>query len=447
MAQKAVAPQGTHEFRKHRMKLAIGASLISKITTALVVLGALPFVKNALGSNDFALYGILMGCLGWVRIFTGGLGPALTINMAAAAASEDRGRESRLFVSGMLPKAFLCLGIFIVVGIYALFGPMEVVVGSVIHFDPFTVRIAIGLLGAIIALQLWLSGFDAIQSGYQETHLGYIRQSVGNIIALAAIFAVARWSPSVVNLILAANLPFIFAQLLNAFVMLRMRPHLRFKRMHFDRADFKALSGDGLVYMMSGGLASYLTLQFPVVFVGHQLPSEQTSLIFISCSLVTQLYGMVQMIIGPLRPALSDADARGDFTWIQRAYRKALVFTVGYGFVVGIGTLALGPWFFPKLGLDFSPTYFFCGMFGLNFVLYCWENLHFSVLYSTRFRLQAAALWFVRSILAYGAMALFLHDQQAAAVYSSLALSILVISAVPYAVLMRKAIFPEAKQP
>jgi O-antigen/teichoic acid export membrane protein len=448
MPDEAAPPTGSAEFRAQRLKLAVKTSLASKATTALVTLGALPVAKHALGDNDFALYAVLMGCMVWVRIFTGGLGPALTINMASAVVAGDQTRETRLFVSGMLPKALMCLGILLGAVAYATWGSMDVLVGTKIAFDPATVRIGVGLLGIMIALQLWLSGFDAIQAGYQETHFGNIRQTIGNIMCLAAIFAVSKWSPTVVGLILAANAPLILAQLLNAFVMMRMRPHLRLKKIHFNREDFKSLSSDGLAYALSGGLASYLTLQFPTVFVGHQLPADQTTLVFISCQLVSQLFGMIQMIIVPLRPALSDAEARGDFGWIQRAFRKALTYALGYGLVVGVIMLGIGGFILTKLGSTTYPaSLFFCGMFAVNFLLYCWENLHFSVLFSTRYRYAAAGLWLFRSVAAYGIMALVLPTQGPAGVFTALAISIVVLSAVPFAFLMRRAIYPtQAKE-
>lgn len=438
------APQGSQsQHRSQRMKLAVMTSLVSKVSTALVALIAIPIAKKALGDDLFTLYGVLTTCLLWARIFTSGVGPALTIQIAAAAVHNDLKKASRLAASALLPIGGVCILLLLGALAYAQFGSIEALVGQKISYDEGSARVGIALLGVLISLQLWLGGFESIQAGYQETHFANVRQIGSNVVSLAAILFVASKAPSVNNLILAQFVPFILAQVMNTIKLLRDRPHLLPRFLHFDRVDFKTLGADAIAYMLSGGLASYLTLQFPVIFVAHQVSPAESALVVMSLSLVTQLFGMISMIIVPLRPALADAQTRGEFGWIRRAYRKALMFTVAYGAAVGLGILGLGGFIFHRiLHASYTPDLVFCGLWAVNFALYCWENLHFNVLFGTNYRYAAAGLWLGRSLVAYAVMTPLIGKLGPAGVYAALAATIVGISAVPYFVLIKRALHP-----
>lgn len=437
------APQGEAgiQFRERRLKAAVIASLFSKISTALVALVAIPVGIRALGANDYALYAVLISSLTWLRIATGGIGPALTINIANAAAKGDREKERRVFASGMLP--YLAASVFLILLCcgYAAWGPLKPVIGDIIQFNPSEARWGIGILGILIALQLVFSGIDSVQVGYQETHRAYIRQSAGNALCLIAIFAVSKWHPTVNGLILAANLPLVLAQAINVVFFLRTKPQLKFGKGSFDRGIFWVLAKDAFAYALSGGLASYLCLQFPVAYSARMVEPAQVVLIAVSLSLVTQLYGMIQMIIIPLRPALADAEAKGEYSWIRRAYNNALRYTMAYAALVACVMFGLGGWLLQRvLHVPTAPSAFFLAAWSAHFVLYCWENLHFSILYGIRHRNLAVGLWLGRTLLGCCFLWVALENNGASGLYMVMALSILLVSAIPLFTLMRKVL-------
>ena len=430
--------------RSHRLRLALLSSVGSKVLTALVALGALPFGRKALGQDEFALYAAMVASVAWMRTLTIGLSPALTVRISEASTRNDETGERKIFVSGLLPLFAIC-ALLLTLGLgIAAFAPLHLLLGDKIHFDPMTARIGLSLMTLLLALELGFGGFEAVQAGYQEVHRNNIRQIIGNSGCFLAIIIVAKVYPTSVGLLLAAYGPLILAQTYNVWQLLKQRPYLRLAREDFDRSEFSILLRDGAAYAVSGSLASFLVYQLPVNLSARVLNPVDTGNLSFAMTLVTQLAGMVAMITVPLRPAMAEARATGDTHWIRRIFMRTQLFTILYGICVGLGMVVLGQWGFTHVFKSpvLLPSAFFVA-WGVHFVLVSWEGLAFSVLYALGNQVRAASIWLVRSLVAAAALIWSRHVGRIAGVFICLALSIAVLSVVPYAILIRTKIYRE----
>jgi len=117
-------------FRERRLKYAIGTSLGSKISTAIVQILAFPIAIRALGEAQFVLYAMLGSAIGWIGLINVGVGPPLTVRMSEAQAAGDRLRQRQLLSSAFFPVLLLVLATGVTLAITfrfvapaALFGP------------------------------------------------------------------------------------------------------------------------------------------------------------------------------------------------------------------------------------------------------------------------------------------------------------------------------------
>jgi O-antigen/teichoic acid export membrane protein len=428
--------------RGKRLKLAVITSIISKLTTAIVVLVAIPVGRAALGEEAFAIYGPIISLLAFLRIANIGLGPAMTVRLAQAAAEDDEDRQSRLFASGMLPV--VVIGLLAVIGALvgtSLLTPAQILGENALGLNQADLKTALLCMSVFAGLQLVMTAAEAAQIGYQETHRINLRQIVGNVFAFVSILLAAKYAPSITWLIVAVNAPMYAVQIGNMFLFLRGRPHLKISTKRFAKKEFKELASDGIAYALSGSLASYLGMQFPIALAYRSLEGDQVALNLFAFQLVTQAYGMISMVVLPLRPALVDAATRGDTAWVKRTYRKAILYALGVASVAGIGFITFGQPVIPTItNIEFTPSWLFLIAWAAHFLFFCWEHVHFSILFALGWRYQAAAVWLGRTLVAVAIIPMAFQKYGPAGAFLVMATAILVLSAGPMFLLVKKAL-------
>ena len=103
--------------RGSRLKLAILASIGSKLVTVVLQFLVVPLAIRALGAERYGVYAMLTSSLGWITLVGVGISPSLTI--AIAAARGDSRKEagyltSALCITGAISTVILAaLGILV----------------------------------------------------------------------------------------------------------------------------------------------------------------------------------------------------------------------------------------------------------------------------------------------------------------------------------------------
>jgi len=387
------------EFRIQRIRYAAVTSLGSKVMTVTVQVLALPIAIRALGSERFALYAMLAALLSWVGLANIGIGPALVLGIAAAAARGERVAEARLFTSAWVPV--LCFAVVLGLGIGVVIQLMPVANTFGANYAQYVVVIRLGLLillGSML-LQALLSVIEAAQVGYQEQYILNLWTTLGGLFTLAALVSVAKLTPTVIAMILAVNAPPLMARLLNSVRFMNGRPHLKPRREAFDWSESKSLLVSGLAFSLVG-LGSFLNHQVPVVIVGRTLNTLATATFAAVMNVFMIGFGMVSMVAIPLWPAISDSVARGEVSWVRKAYHRLLSYSMLYAVLVCVVLILAGRpimrlWF----GQGIDPSQSPMAWLGFYFVLAMWEYVHYMVLVGLK-RIRVPSLIYLgRSLL------------------------------------------------
>jgi O-antigen/teichoic acid export membrane protein len=382
------------------MRYAMMSSLGSKVVSVALQLLALPVAIHALGHEQFALYSMLAAAAGWVALTHIGIGPGLVVTLASASVDGDESTETGIFTSAFLPVLVLSLVAALAYAIGSPFLLTPTVFGEQYQAYAGTIRTGVAILVGLTLLRTVLSVVESSQAGYQELHLVNLRGAVGNLISLVVLLLLPRLGPTLINMILAVNLPLLFAQLVNAISFFRRRPYLAPKFSRFDRRICKALVGQGVAFSLAGTLGNYLNHQFIVIQVGRLLDAYSTAAFAASISAFLLAFGMVTMISMPLWPAIADGLRRGERRWISNVYRKVLLTAMLYALTVSLVFAVAGPELL-RLWLrgTIVPSTSLMVAVGVYFVLDTWEYVHYMVLIGMGKIATPSFLYVARSLL------------------------------------------------
>ncbi len=387
------------EFRSQRIKCALITSLGSKGATLLVQLVAMPIAVHALGPGLFTLYSMLNASISWIGLSNVGVGPGLAVNLASAVANQDRKTEISLFSSAFIPVSVISLivGLVFISISYSSFATQ--IFGSNYLDYSDTIQAGIAILIVLTVSRTVLSVVESSQSGYQEQYLVNIRGMIGNFTSLLALLCVSLFRPTVVNIILAVNVPMLIAQLLNAFIFLLRRAYLIPSLKNFEWRWCKFLLGTGFVFSLAGTLGNYLNHQFTIIMVGRVLDAHTAAAFAGTMNLFLLAFGMISMVALPLWPAISDSIERHEISWLLNSYRKFLFFAMVYAFAVGITLMLFGQrilvlW----LGGEVNARIPLMVAIGIYFILDVWEYVHYIVLIGMKSIIIPSFLYIARSL-------------------------------------------------
>jgi O-antigen/teichoic acid export membrane protein len=428
-------------FRERRLKYAIGTSLGSKISTAVVQILAFPIAIRALGDAQFVLYAMLGSAIGWIGLVNVGVGPPLTVRMSDAQAAGDRVRQQQLLSSAFFPVLLLVLATGGALALASRFVEPAALFGARYAADRQTIMSGLWLLAIILLSQTLLSVVEAAQLGHQEQHHFNAMAIGGNLASAVAIVLVAILGPSVVGMVAAVGVPPVCFRIANAVRFMRGRPYLRPTPGAVSWTLCRALLTTGLVFSLASGVGNFLCHQLPIVLVGRWRPLAEASSLAVALNALVLAAGMVASVAMPLWPAISDGMARGDRAWVARAYRRILAYAVGYGALGGVVFAILGSrlftlWYGPSV--DVSPA--LCAALGLYFFLLMWENAHFAVLIGVNRIGLPSVLYLGRSVAAIALMSMLVTPIGPPATFIALAASVCVFTLLPFRVIVGRAL-------
>jgi O-antigen/teichoic acid export membrane protein len=351
--------------RSHRLKLAVAASIGSKVATVVLQVLVMPLAVRALGPERFGVYVMLTASLNWIWSAGIGIGPSLTVAIARAVADGDSDREARSFSSAFFAILAICVLILTATGAVGLRYSPETVLGA--QYAVYRSDIGPGLfvLVACLVNVLLLGVVEGAQAGYQEQYIINLFTMLGNILGTVSLFVFGMRQPSIINLILCLYIVAYLPRALNAFILIGSRSQLRPRVRHFDIGIVKMLLGTGAAFSLVQ-LGMFLKQECGILLVGRLLGPGT----------------VVTMQLQPLLPALTDAVARGDLDWIRRVCSKALSLTMLYAISVGVTLAILGApiiriWYGPQV----MPGVHLQVAIGVSFVLQAWELYHLLILF------------------------------------------------------------------
>lgn len=406
--------------------------------TAGVQLLAIPIAVNALGHEQFALYAMLTAAVGWLSLATIGIGPVLVVDIAEAAAADDRVTEQRLLTSALLPVLSATLLVGIALQVFAQTASLTRLFGPRYLDNAGTITTGLALLVGFILAQCVLSVVEAAQMGHQEQHVLNVTTIAANALTIPTIIFVVNLAPSVPGMIVATNAPLLVFRAANAALFFRRRPYLCPAFRHFSKADCGRLLRSGVAFSLASGLGNFLCHLLPVMLVGRSRGAQETAAFAVAMNALVLASGMASMISVALWPAISDSRARRETDWTRRAYRRLLVYGMAYGCLTGIAFGVFGgPLFRMWIGSSVHMGGPLLASLGLYSVLMMWEGVHFNFLIGMKVVVLPSVLFLSRGVFSVIVTHLTLGSLGPAGPFLSLSAGVVLFTLLPLTVVTR----------
>lgn len=309
-----------------------------RVVSAACGLLQVPLALTSLGAERFGLWIALTAVLWTLSSFDGGLGFALQNRIARLVATETQrdaatlvrfGRRWLWGLAGGLGLAGLLLGIY---------GPWKEWLG--VH-DPALlteIKPAVCIVFAAAALSLPLALAARVAAAVQQMGLTGRWTAIASVLGLAATAAAAWLRLPLAGFVLAASIPLLVAP---AGTWLQLSRQLDWLgRSDGPAPDIRGLGRESMLFFLP---------QLGAAFNGSFVPALVA---FFADPVATGTYGVLQRLFGlalqlqvmvlmPTWPAYTQAAARGDRAFAQRAFRTTCTVTA-VCFI--LPTLLLTPW-------------------------------------------------------------------------------------------------------
>ncbi len=418
--------------RARRLRYAITASLLSKVTTAGVQLIAMPVALVSLGAHGFSLLAMLTAAVGWLALSNVGFGPALVVNLAAAHATNDFEKEDGIFSSAFIPVLAISTVVSSFAGLGIALAPIDSIFGPLYTPDAHTIRWGLIALVAVFFLQTNMSTFESAQAGYQEQYIYGLNATVSSIPCIVGVIIVAKYFPSPIGVLLAMNIPVVVFRFINSLFVMGKHPRTIPSLRAFRWRICKKLARGGATFSLAGSAGNLLSHVLPVILVGRVFSADITASFAATMSAIVLASGVVSMLCTPLWPAIADSETRGDRGWARSSYHRLVWFVMVFGLFFAVFLALKGPWLF---GVWFqgriNPSRGLLAAAGLYFVALCWEASHFTILVGLRRITVASMLVFARSALGALAMIIGLRSRNEATPYIAMFLAVMLVDAIP----------------
>lgn len=427
--------------RDRRLKLAVVASIGSKIATSALQILVMPLAVRALGPERFGIFILLSSSLIWISSVSVGLGNSLMILISKANATDDNDTQTRALSSAFFTVVSACiLFASTISAIYYKFGITGIIGAQCSNYQP-DMDIGLWLLVGYMAASLVLDVLEGAQSGCQEMHIVSLAGMMGQVLSGIALFAVIRChAQSIVHLILCLFVVALVPRLINATLFITiLQPHLFPNFWHFDRTILKGLLSTSIAFTMIA-LGQFLKQQCTILLVGRALGPAAVASYAILFNLSMLAAGIIIMQLRPLIPAITDAVIRGDYGWIKHTCSKILRSTLGYAVVVGVGMSSLsnaviGTWY----GKPVAPGLLLQVAMGIAFILQAWETYHHHVLFGLGYVWLPMIVYICQNVLTLALAVPLVQYFGSAGAACSLCIGILVLDGWVLPIMLRRA--------
>ncbi len=328
--------------REGRIAAAASSGAASRVLSALLTFVSLPLAVRYLGPERFGLWATIASTVIFLNLLDLGIASTLTNHIARSYAVEDRNYAARSTTNALaltsLVACFVGLALVVVwphINWTILFNvsanvPRREVSGTV------------AIAATLMLLGLPASLGSRIFAGYQEVHINNFVVAAGTVANLAGL---------VTGIALRVSMPVLFVMSvgsatlcnLGALVatLLWFKPWLRPRLSLLQWTQARELLGSGSGFLLIQ-IAGAVVFSSDNVVVSHYLGAAQVTPYNVTWRFVG-LAAMLQSLIFPaLWPAYAEANARGDYDWMQRTFRFTMQATLGLNLVGGLIFIAAG---------------------------------------------------------------------------------------------------------
>jgi O-antigen/teichoic acid export membrane protein len=381
-------------FRAHRLKLALGTSLISKATTAAISFYSIPLICNQTTLNGYAAFCTATALTSWISV--------LFINLATPLSLAIAQEPTTPFVRHYLAKGIrlTLVNLAFAVIIAAVFGAIfyGYIKTTCEHYEQFDIIFVIAVLGTAQLVNPFFVPIEAAQTGLQETHLLNYRNALANSLTLAGLLFLSLKPSSLIEITFALTLPAVLTRIANA-ALFYYRHSIKPEESAPLPSQPQSLLADSALLSAATAGSNYLCHQLPVLILIKQSPTTG-ALFSAGISLISALLGLVTIITAPLAPAIADARANDDWNWVKRAHAKTTTSVLALAASISILISTFGTQIIATLtrSPNTTVTFTFTAALAMYLFILIFEKLYFELLLSLRLYISAGTSLILRGL-------------------------------------------------
>jgi len=333
---------GWRQSRGGRIAAAVSSGAAARMLSSLFTLVSLPLAVRYLGAERFGVWATIASTVVFLNLLDLGIASSLTNYIAHSYAVGDRQYAARYTANALVLTAAVASVAVILLAIVwpAIDWANLFNVSSAVSRVEVSRTVAAAVTLVLLGLPASLTG--RILSGYQEVHASNAIIAIGTLTNLAGLLVGLALQVSMPVLfvlttgwITLANLTVLFAMLL------WWKPWLRPRRALLDWGATRELltMGSGFFLIQIAGAVVFSSDN---VVLSHFLGPAQVTPYSVTWRVVGMTAVMQGLFFPALWPAYAEAYARGDHTWVRRAFRITFRGTMALNLVFAALLLALG---------------------------------------------------------------------------------------------------------
>lgn len=309
---------------------AILSSIPARMSGILLQIVSLPIAAIALGEVGFGIYAMLSSILAAITLSNIGVEHAATLHISRHLAEGKNRLGTKKFTTSLTVVTCYTAFIFALVSVLIIKTPIIHIIFSK-YTDNIEAPINEALfLSFVFFVTQILSVFEAAQLANQRQYRLNLYLSAGTLLSATMVWVVAKYSPSIINILVAVHLPIIIARLVNALdVWGHMKPKL------IDVLSVKKygceIIRDGLRFISGTSIANFFCHQFGILAVGIYASPLITATYAAVMNALIITASVSGIVATPFRSAIPEAFTRNDFQWLKNSLKKIYYFSAVYG--------------------------------------------------------------------------------------------------------------------
>lgn len=289
------------------------------LTSFMIVPVTLHYLDNEIYGIWMTITSILM----WFSFFDVGLGNGMRNYMTQAISANDY-RTARAYLS-----TTLCILTFISIGLALLCIPCLTLDFNKI-FNTYALSNAVLQNALVIAVLFTLVNFVVKNIGFvfialQKYGLNDVLTTAGNVLGLIIVFILTKTTQgNLLYVVTAFTLSPVLVYLIATIPIFHKYKQLRPSWRYYDKLLLKNIVGKGLGFFAIQITSCLVIFGGSNVIISHFCGPTSVTVYNIAYKLFNLLAIAYTVIISPMWNAYTDAQVRGDYTWIRATFNKAL---------------------------------------------------------------------------------------------------------------------------
>ncbi len=381
-ALSAFARRHFHQGRGGRAKLAISASLISRIITTVVSFVILPITVRYLGNEGYGLMVTITSVVGWLQFTNLGIGLGLQNALTYETAGGNVRAQRELISTAVFSLA--AVGGFILVAGLIVFPHVNWTAVFPPTTQRFTSEIGWTVLVVFIGFvsNIVLGFVNPMYAARQELHVFTIQVILASVLSLAGTLVAVSLRLGLLGLTVCTIGITTVIQWSFAIWTLYFRgvASLKPSASQVTSAAAAQIYRTGISFFILQ-ICNIAFFQIDAFLIARFLTIDQVTPYSVAQKVFIQASGLFAIVTGSLWAAYGNAKAQSDFAWIRQVHRRILrAFLLFFGLLTAgmimFGHIALTLW----VGRGAAPTTLLLAAVGLYFCVRDWTGVHATLL-------------------------------------------------------------------